>query len=871
VPVAVRTALHCYAQPPQSPSYSLAVDEQSGVVTLAFHASPAATTVDAAAAAADGAVSATLALLEARWYDALQASVASLPEFAPPVLGFRGQPATVDIATAGVGGRVNTPAHARAGRLLAEALAAFQEAVAASAPPSQPRLLLPGFGVSVPPPRAVLYAAPLEEAWALRLEAQATEGAEKEVVFAVDEWTTGTLRARLAKQDPPFLQEELLWRTAQAPTGAEGLAADRYGRDLWAVLQSAGHMVQETAIALWGDAEADRAGAAAAGSEPLPALQRCLAADTSVPKTAPLAAVLFVPPADLAPLYIRENGVRPVPSAEAFPGCATRRVVFREGLLGALGPDARIAVSGIPADETAPNSADSSKATQADGGDTEAWRVSLLRSCLRETHWGWLKVWNEALGAESTQSDPAVTETAPIPASVADMSAAEFALGVLRVVLGLPAAGRVPLNTSAHEQTEARPARVTHFPASVHALLPTHWELQVAKLRLMHAHETEALRALLQLEGLARASDLLRVPADTLRRVREALALLHALARALPLGNGARMMQSEKAVDWNIDLWLASAATANAMLHSALYDPATAFELFLPPAHLLAVYAPPWAPVLLPLLVALLKAVKDTRSKKCRNVPATAISSTATTAIDSLSSSPSGVSKLGSRAFPTIAVPTIRLAEKEDEDAIRALYELCQREFMVDDFTRNIYTLWLAEVMEGDLKDVQGYYTDGAPRNARFWVATVPYPSTAPSGDDGSLLDMDFAEILRGKNNECIVGTIAKKDVLERPLFMENTSDEVFDKWRARTSELVRLCVAQPWRRRHLASTLISTLENWVRTEGKDRVYLSTLASMTRAIRFYRSRGYELETPEHGLEEDYHDHVIHVVEFVKHV
>lgn len=158
---------------------------------------------------------------------------------------------------------------------------------------------------------------------------------------------------------------------------------------------------------------------------------------------------------------------------------------------------------------------------------------------------------------------------------------------------------------------------------------------------------------------------------------------------------------------------------------------------------------------------------------------------------------------------------SIRQIKLGDEDAIRSLYVACQSDYMGDEAGRRVHEKWTQRRLETDFADPVTKYT--GPRT-RFWIITIPVEIFKTLTNINPLLS----------GGDAVIGSVAVQPI-----------DET-------TGEVVRMCAHPKIRRAGIASILLSYLENWAKTVGYQTLRLTTLAHMTAAMEFYKSRDYKL-------------------------
>lgn len=186
------------------------------------------------------------------------------------------------------------------------------------------------------------------------------------------------------------------------------------------------------------------------------------------------------------------------------------------------------------------------------------------------------------------------------------------------------------------------------------------------------------------------------------------------------------------------------------------------------------------------------------------------------------------------------ATSEIREIAVGDESAVRALYVACQSDYMGDEAGRRVHEKWTQRRLETDFADPVAKYT--GPRT-RFWVATVPAAVF-------KTLTGETIEPLFGADGTAVIGSVAVQPIASA----------------VDVGEVMRMCAHPGIRRSGIASIMLSHLETWAASVGYKTLRLTTLAHMTAAVEFYKSRGYKLTTV---TRKNYADAVIELSEFEK--
>ncbi len=436
--------------------------------------------------------------------------------------------------------------------------------------------------------------------------------------------------------------------------------------------------------------------------------------------------------------------------------------------------------------------------------------------------------------------------------------------------------------------------RVQHADSQASPLAAWERKLLLRRWLRVHAEETDDVHSAVC--ATVAAQDMLRVPAHA----RNAMALADvAIKRSEECGSDMLCAISHL-------------RTARTLLEGVSSDPYLSPDPHMPLVHLVAVYVPIWAPMIMPLLIALVTGIKEL----CK---------------------PSETDKKASKE-PEIdkpAVPAearfvtlkgsgrvlVRPYEPSDMLAIRSLMFEGQASHAKSAASFLVHMLWTKKLFTSDFQDIRAHYgTAGDAGPTRLWVALVDPRSLRVADDANPILEKSkecgsplagmskeesrgFDERLvalsqqfaKGDKGElalaearklfrlpekvpiyvdaqqwAIVGCVAAKpfDEKERavPLTKGTSAYSSSD-----TAELKRMCVHAAARGRGVATALASNLEQWVHEHGFKRVYLTTLASMTEATSLYKKMGYAppAGSPAEGHSQTFKGIGIRVVEFEK--
>jgi GNAT superfamily N-acetyltransferase len=452
------------------------------------------------------------------------------------------------------------------------------------------------------------------------------------------------------------------------------------------------------------------------------------------PQHAPFHGVLYVPPEPLRPIYVRSffGDAREAGEVGAGPGSSPFAAACRNG----TGPWPERAAS--PGNGKALSStvdirrwgsiyvANNAKAAAA--GQASSWQaaaaaeaVGMLRRHLGLPSRPVVGVRVDYIRHEGVEG---VEGAQPSMLASSAVSAADGEVSAESAATAAAAAGPPPVAPLVRLLLRPHPTTTSSSPsAALPAALPFHERLDLAR-RWWAAHEEVALSSLRGTCAIARRTPRLLVPAHTLEAVEASLALLASAREALAAAHD--------------DPFASLPLIRLARLHaeSLVSDPYLVPDPFAPLSHILAVHLPAWAPMILPLLIALFQGVRRLLRKGGRKGRGAA-------GPPDLVFLPDGQS---SRFTPSRVLPAspilIRPFRPSDGAAVRALYAAGQAAHVLSPNAIRVHLGWLRFVLTGDLARVGEVYQGqgqgagaetgekGGPPDApglpsQFWVATV--------------------------------------------------------------------------------------------------------------------------------------------------
>lgn len=161
-------------------------------------------------------------------------------------------------------------------------------------------------------------------------------------------------------------------------------------------------------------------------------------------------------------------------------------------------------------------------------------------------------------------------------------------------------------------------------------------------------------------------------------------------------------------------------------------------------------------------------------------------------------------------------------AVKNNSEEIDAVKEFLYAQIM------NEYGIGPTPKFHYDIEGIVEYYL--SPSNSNFYIALDGEKIIATAAIRAYDVDYEFFE-----------GVYSKED----------------------TASIWRLMVAEEYRRHGLARKLVSTIEEFAKDAGYDKIYLHTHRYLESGIPFWTSLGYEIT-----IEEDDYDETTHMVKYL---